>query len=258
MKNKTKKLFFTYIGVSVLAIITPITIVCGTNCHTTKIANSRQINTTINRVQKVPNFVNASLYQNTNYGTTTITINQATGLVNGGNNSYWQTMSNGGDYINSAINSFISNLNNNANTAMSSFEHSNSIAHHIPQNIDWASSTLTNNTNISGGLNITVASYCSSCASPNVQTTGPYSFYFNKNSLTYSANNFTKAFWYKWPGTNYAPLQVNGKMSFTGFSVSGIPQFNLTGNESICWSPTNWWPHDCIYDASVKFSSASN
>ncbi|MBO6041693.1 hypothetical protein J6P52_00725 [bacterium] len=94
MKNKTKKLFFTYIGVSVLAIITPITIVCGTNYHTTKIANSKQINTTINRVQKVPNFVNANLYQNPNYGTSTITIKQASGLVNCDNNSYNQTMPN--------------------------------------------------------------------------------------------------------------------------------------------------------------------
>ena len=46
MKNKTKKLFFTYIGVSVLAIITPIAIICGTSYHTNKIANSKQINTT--------------------------------------------------------------------------------------------------------------------------------------------------------------------------------------------------------------------
>ncbi|MBO6022242.1 hypothetical protein J6P68_05500 [bacterium] len=74
MKNKTKKLFFTYIGVSVLAIITPITIVCGRNYHTNKIANSKQTNTTINKVSKVPNFVNANLFQNTDYGTTKITI----------------------------------------------------------------------------------------------------------------------------------------------------------------------------------------
>ncbi|MBO6022234.1 hypothetical protein J6P68_05460 [bacterium] len=137
MKNKTKKLFFTYIGVSVLAIITPITIVCGTNYHTTKIANSKQINTTINKVQKVPNFINESLYQNTNYGTSTITIDQITGLINGGNtfsgaDSAAPCIYNGGDYINSAINSFLSNLDNNANTAMSSFENNNE----IPQNID--------------------------------------------------------------------------------------------------------------------------
>ncbi|MBQ5492873.1 MAG: hypothetical protein IIT78_03255 [Mycoplasmataceae bacterium] len=97
MKKKTKKLFFTYIGVSVLVIITPITILCGTNYHTNKIANSKQTNTTINRVQKVPNFVNTSLYQNTNYGTSTITINQPTCLVNNSNNSYNQTISNGRD-----------------------------------------------------------------------------------------------------------------------------------------------------------------
>ncbi|MBO6042738.1 hypothetical protein J6P52_06390 [bacterium] len=84
MKNKTKKLFFTYIGVSVLAIITPIAIICGTSYHTNKIANSKQINATIHRVQKVPNFVSANLYQNTNYGTSTIIIYQASGLVNGG------------------------------------------------------------------------------------------------------------------------------------------------------------------------------
>ncbi|MBO7043407.1 hypothetical protein J6W34_02525 [bacterium] len=74
MKNKTKKLFFTYIGVSVLAIITPITIVCGTNYHTNKIANSKQTNKAINKVLKVPNFVNANLFQNTNYGKSKIII----------------------------------------------------------------------------------------------------------------------------------------------------------------------------------------
>ncbi|MBO6073436.1 hypothetical protein J6P59_07645 [bacterium] len=84
MKNKTKKLFFTLIGVSVLAVIAPITIVCGASYHTNKIANSKQINTTINRVSKVPNFVNVNLFQNTNYGTSTIIIYQASGLVNGG------------------------------------------------------------------------------------------------------------------------------------------------------------------------------
>jgi hypothetical protein len=136
MKNKTKKLFFKYIGISALAIITPIAIICGTNYHTNKIANSKQANQNINRIQKVPNFVNANLYQNTNYGTSTITINKATGLVNGGStipgNSKSLYLDDGGDYINSAINSFLSNLDNNANNAMSFFENNNE----IPQNID--------------------------------------------------------------------------------------------------------------------------
>ncbi|MBQ5500672.1 MAG: hypothetical protein IIT81_00455, partial [Mycoplasmataceae bacterium] len=254
MKNKTKKLFFTYIAISVLTIITPITIVCGTSYHTNKTANSKQTNRTINKVQKVPNFVNANLFQNTNYGTSTITIDQTTGLVNGGNtfsgaDSAAPCIYNGGDYINSAINSFLSNLNNNANSAMSSFENNNA----IPQNIDWKSSALTNKTNISGGLNIWIASY------DNYNWYGMISNIFNlqNNSLEYSLNNCPSSYsnnnntvvwdsnvsdaneennlqgqipiqsqynniYYggeQWNGyKSNCPLQVQGNMSFTGFN----------------------------------------
>ena len=98
-----------YIGVSVLAIITPITIVCSTSYHTNKIANSKQTNTT-NRVQKVPNFVNANLFQNTNYGTTKIIIPSCSGLTNGGNypnNNYVYSNTN---VPTTAINSFLNQL----------------------------------------------------------------------------------------------------------------------------------------------------
>ena len=251
MKNRTKKLFFTYVMVSALAIITPIAIVCGTSYYTNKIANSKQINTTINRVQKVPNFVNASLYQNTNYGTSTITINQATGAINGGNALYsGETMSGGGDYINSAINSFLDNLDNNVDNAMYSFENNNA----IPQNIDWNNSTLTNNTNISGGLNVWISCWCTFKFRSNKK-----SFYFKNNSMTFNLNNYSGAFWYSGFGTsNAAPLQVQGNMSFS-LDTIGIPQFNLTGNESIYPAPFGEsWEWNDVNNPKVKFSTNGN
>ena len=147
MKDKTKKLLFTYIGVSVLAIITPITIVCGTSYHTNKIANSKEINTAINRVQKVPNFVNANLFQNTNYGTTQIIIPSCSGLINGGNypnNNY--IYPNSTVSVNStAISSFLNQLEINV--------YSNNLK--IPQDINFSGFSP----QISGSLNVTIQSY---------------------------------------------------------------------------------------------------
>ncbi|MBQ5492601.1 MAG: hypothetical protein IIT78_01840, partial [Mycoplasmataceae bacterium] len=254
MKNKTKKLFFTYIGVSVIAIITPITIVCGTSCNTNKIANSKQTNRAINKVSKVPNFVNANLFQNTNYGKSTITINQASGLVNGGIDpstmaNIWHSST--CNVPNQAINSFLSNLDNSANSAMSYFECDN----YIPQNIHWTSLHVS----LSGSLNIAVDAWCSNNV-PHVSETD--SFSFNNNEINYDATNYNNGYngyWFWGQGTNDAPLQVTGSMNFNGINNQGNLDFSLDGTESVMPCPDgNSWPSDHVGDPSVTYSTNGN
>ncbi|MBQ5492875.1 MAG: hypothetical protein IIT78_03265, partial [Mycoplasmataceae bacterium] len=263
MKNRRKKVIFTYIGISVLAIITPITIVCGASYHANKIANSKRINTTINRVQKVPNFVNANLFQNTDYDTSKITI---------GKSNTWGSIENSAS---SAFKSFLNQLNLNLSNS-----------NLIPQNIDWTSSTLQQNTNINGALSVWIQSYCSSgansgwqsynninCSKGNISNSGIYNFQNNK--LTYQLNNF-----YWWDGStpwwfssaaffpsNYAPLNLKGKMWFSGISPFG--NINFTSNNSISIFPAPiaaWiqgmniyqsWPHDSIKNKEFKFGTNS-
>ena len=236
MKNRTKKLFFTYIGVSVLAIITPITIVCGTSYHTNKIGNSKQINTTINRVQKVPNFVNANLFQNTNYGTIQIIIPSCSGLTNGGNypnNNYIYSNAN---VPTTAINSFLNQLEVNI------YNYFN-----IPENINFNGF----NSKISGVLNVTAESYCGwGYNESNVE-----SFNFNNNQLSYDVTNYENGKNFSAYCGHDAPIEVNGTMSFNGINSNGNLDFSLNGVESLY---STGWEYDYIYDPSVTYSTNGN
>ena len=237
MKNKTKKLFFTYIGVSVLAIITPITIVCGTSYHTNKIANSKQINTTINRVSKIPNFVNTSLYQNTNYGTTKIIIPSCSGLTNGGNypnNNYIYSNTN---VPTTAISSFLQQIEINV--------YSNNL--NIPENINFKGF----NSKISGVLNVTAESYCGwGYNESNIE-----SFNFNNNQLSYDVTNYENGKNFSAYCGHDAPIEVNGTMSFNGINSNGNLEFSLNGVESLY---STGWEYDYIYDPSVTYSTNGN
>ncbi|MBQ5492885.1 MAG: hypothetical protein IIT78_03315, partial [Mycoplasmataceae bacterium] len=239
MKNRTKKLFFTYIGVIVLAIITPITIVCGTSYHTNKIANSKQRTRTISRVSKVPNFVNASLYQNTNYGTTKITIPGCSGSTASSN----ITVSNSVNVPSSAISSFLNQLEINVYT----------FNNQIPlMNFSCKLS-------VTGTLRVNVQSYSSLVSgSPTLLN----SFNFN-NNLNYTATNFSysnfgpagQACTY-----NNAPLEVSGNMNFNGINSNGNLEFNLTGVElpMPCVYSGKSWPYNQFQDPSVTYSTNGN
>ncbi|MBO6042809.1 hypothetical protein J6P52_06805 [bacterium] len=181
MKNKTKKLFFKYIGVSVLAVITPIAIICGTSYHTNKIANSKQTNRTINRVSKVPNFVNASLYQNTNYGTSTITIPFSYSNSNIGtypaNNITLTSPTNINEVNSNVISSFLQQIEINV--------FSNNLE--IPQDINFSGFTP----QLTGSLGIEIQSFCSGESSSSGSTpTNNECFNFDNNQLNYSINNY--------------------------------------------------------------------
>ncbi|MBO6072710.1 hypothetical protein J6P59_03675, partial [bacterium] len=131
---------------------------------------------TINKVQKVPNFVNASLYQNTNYGTTTITI------------PFSQSNSNIGTYpANNITLTSQTNINKVNSNVISSFLQqieinvfSNNLK--IPQDINFSGFTP----KLTGSLGIKIQSYCSFSYYP----TNNEGFNFDNNQLNYSINNY--------------------------------------------------------------------